>query len=73
MTQEHDSTTYVNINNLISFSTYTELLRVIYRTLLNDMNNIGENYNIKFLVQNDLWETEWRQRSKIPLGLYKER
>ncbi|KAI9770398.1 MAG: hypothetical protein M1840_003284 [Geoglossum simile] len=73
MTQEHGSTTCVDRDDLISSSTYAELSRVICRTLLDDVDTMGEDHGIKFSAQNDVWETEWRQRSGIPLGPYKER
>jgi hypothetical protein len=73
MTQEHGSTTYVDMDGLISSSTYAELSRVIYRTLLDDVDSMGAVHHITFSAQDDTWGTEWRQRSGIPLNSYKER
>ncbi|KAI9861256.1 MAG: hypothetical protein M1813_005429 [Trichoglossum hirsutum] len=53
--------------------TYAELSKVIYRTLLDDVDRLGETHEIGFSAKDDLWEVEWRTRSGIPLTTYKER
>ncbi|KAI9779312.1 MAG: hypothetical protein M1839_007420 [Geoglossum umbratile] len=57
----------------ISSSSFAEFARVIYRTLVDDVDSLGQCHDIGFSAQDDAWETEWRPRSGIPLNTFKER
>ncbi|KAL8853893.1 MAG: hypothetical protein Q9221_001364 [Calogaya cf. arnoldii] len=54
-------------------TSYAELTKVIYKTLLNDIDINGREYKISFAAQDDQWELEWRKRSGIPLGQFQSR
>ncbi|KAI9784487.1 MAG: hypothetical protein M1839_002144 [Geoglossum umbratile] len=57
----------------ITSSTFAEFARVIYRTLVDDVDSLGQLHDVRFSAQDDAWETEWRPRSGIPLNIFKER
>ncbi|KAI9761809.1 MAG: hypothetical protein M1840_001689 [Geoglossum simile] len=56
-----------------SSSSFAEFARVIYQTLINDVDSLGIIHDIRFSAQDDAWEMEWRPRSGIPLNQFKER
>ncbi|KAI9765039.1 MAG: hypothetical protein M1840_007864 [Geoglossum simile] len=57
----------------MSSSSFAEFARVIYRTLVDDVDSLGYCHDIRFSVQDDAWEAEWRPRSGIPLNGFRER
>ena len=72
-TQIHPNPSGVDFNDERLSSTYAELTNVIHKTLLYDVDRLGDRHNIQFAAQDDEWEFEWRKRSGIPLATFQSR
>ncbi|KAI9760854.1 MAG: hypothetical protein M1840_002187 [Geoglossum simile] len=72
-TQFQDSPSSEFLQRPETSSSSAEFARIIYRTLLDDVDSLGQCHGIRFSAQDDTWEMEWRPRSGIPLNKFKER
>lgn len=54
-------------------STFAKLAEVIYDTLATEVDRSDINHHIRFAAQDDAWESEWRQRSGVPLATFRQR
>lgn len=73
VTQFHPHPSGQELDGELQSSSYAELTNVIHSTLLNDVDRLGDRHEIQFSAKDDMWEQEWRQRSRFPLSTFKSR
>ncbi|KAL8960801.1 MAG: hypothetical protein Q9193_002553 [Seirophora villosa] len=56
-----------------SSRTFAKLAEVIYDTLVTEVDRSATQHHIRFAAQDDAWESEWRQRSGVPLAIFRQR
>ncbi|KAL8897147.1 MAG: hypothetical protein Q9207_007358 [Kuettlingeria erythrocarpa] len=74
VTQSHPlPTASIDPEVVRSSSTFAKLAEVIYNTLVTELDQSDIQHQIRFAAQDDAWESEWRQRSGIPLAAFRQR
>lgn len=74
LTQQHPRPTgKIDLDVVRTSSTFGKLAQVIYDALVTEVDRSDTDHKIRFAAQDDAWESEWRQRSGVPLAVFRER
>ncbi|KAL9027603.1 MAG: hypothetical protein Q9196_003893 [Gyalolechia fulgens] len=74
LTQHHPQPTgAIDLEIVRQSSPFAKLAAVIHDTLSNEVDLYGSEHQIRFAAQDDAWSHEWRQRSGIPLGSFRQK